>query len=207
MFGGASSSKRPVRESSAGAKGGPGKKQKVREDAPLCIPAQALQATRTKRTPFRMGTQCTHPNCGDEECETKSASKRKKSRPPTQASPLQPVEFPSPMLGQEKTLRPYQKDFYDKCLSYMKFKGKGFLLADEMGLGKTAQSLAVLSYLQQMYQDNPSVIVAPLATLKQWKEAAGEWCPHLLLQSVESSDDLAFLAEKERGNPQYVKLF
>ena len=54
------------------------------------------------------------------------------------------------------------------------------ILADEMGLGKTIQTIALLTYLCEVYQNNgPFLIVVPLSTLSNWQHELAKWAPDL----------------------------
>jgi len=56
------------------------------------------------------------------------------------------------------------------------------ILADEMGLGKTIQTIALLTYLCEVYQNNgPFLIVVPLSTLSNWRHELAKWAPDLTI--------------------------
>lgn len=52
------------------------------------------------------------------------------------------------------------------------------ILADEMGLGKTVQTIALLAWLFEKYNDTgPHLIIAPLSTLSNWESEFSKWFP------------------------------
>ncbi len=71
------------------------------------------------------------------------------------------------------------KQFKGKLLNFQKegldFLLKSFgnaLLADEMGLGKTVQTLA---YISTEKQPSPTLVIAPLVTLRNWQREIGKF--------------------------------
>jgi SNF2 family DNA or RNA helicase len=75
------------------------------------------------------------------------------------------------------TLFPYQKDGY-LWLKHMLNESKGCILGDEMGLGKTMQIIAVLLNLQR-HGLNPSIVIAPISLLSNWKRECAKFAPSL----------------------------
>ena len=89
------------------------------------------------------------------------------------------------------------KQFKGKLLNFQKegldflLKSSGnALLADEMGLGKTVQTLA---YISTEKQSSPTLVIAPLVTLRNWQREIGKFMMkksrngRLMEQSVPSS--------------------
>ena len=89
------------------------------------------------------------------------------------------------------------KQFKGKLLNFQKegldflLKSSGnALLADEMGLGKTVQTLA---YISTEKQSSPTLVIAPLVTLRNWQREIGKFMKkksrngRLMEQSVPSS--------------------
>jgi ATP-dependent DNA helicase len=57
--------------------------------------------------------------------------------------------------------------------------GMNGILADQMGLGKTVQTIGFLSHLKQNGVKGPFLIIAPMATLGNWKREVERWCPSM----------------------------
>jgi len=89
------------------------------------------------------------------------------------------------------------KQFKGKLLNFQKegldflLKSSGnALLADEMGLGKTVQTLA---YLSTEKQSSPTLVIAPLVTLRNWQREIGKFMMkksrngRLMVQAIPSS--------------------
>ena len=72
-------------------------------------------------------------------------------------------------------LRPYQKEGFRWMVRLDKW-GAGACLADDMGLGKTVQSIAFLLYKAS---DGPSLVVAPLSVIFNWREEIAKFAPSL----------------------------
>lgn len=52
------------------------------------------------------------------------------------------------------------------------------ILADEMGLGKTIQTIAMISHLIEVKNENgPYLIIVPLSTLSNWVLEFAKWAP------------------------------
>ncbi len=89
---------------------------------------------------------------------------------------LAPVEAPGGFQG---TLRDYQR----VGLGWLSFLAEHELngcLADDMGLGKTIQTLALLQRLKEKDGSHPpSLVVAPVSTLRNWETEAGRFTPGL----------------------------
>lgn len=90
-------------------------------------------------------------------------------------SPINPEEKVPNSL--KANLFPYQKDGY-VWLKYMLNESKGCILGDEMGLGKTMQVIAVLLNLQ-LRMKSPSLVVAPISLLANWKRECEKFAPSL----------------------------
>ena len=77
----------------------------------------------------------------------------------------------------EAKLYPYQETGY-KWLKYITDESCGCILGDEMGLGKTLQVIALL--LQRKNGGNgPSLVVAPVSLLENWKREIERFAPSL----------------------------
>lgn len=76
-------------------------------------------------------------------------------------------------------LKDYQLDALNWMISLKEANLNG-ILADDMGLGKTIQSIAFLAYMLESKKiRGPSLIVAPLTTLRNWERELGTWLPAL----------------------------
>ena len=85
-------------------------------------------------------------------------------------SNYQPVEL-------KATLYPYQKVGF-RWLKYITEDGCGCILGDEMGLGKTIQVISLLVDRHNNIQ-NPSLVVAPLSLLENWRRELEKFAPCL----------------------------
>jgi hypothetical protein len=74
----------------------------------------------------------------------------------------------------------------------------GGLLADDMGLGKTLQILVVLAMLAERNALRPSLVVAPVALLENWRREAARFVPDAIT-------DVAFLQDIPRGHEHLAK--
>lgn len=55
------------------------------------------------------------------------------------------------------------------------------ILADEMGLGKTIQSVALVTYLMEVKQNNgPYLVIVPLSTVSNWQLEFEKWAPNVV---------------------------
>jgi SNF2 family DNA or RNA helicase len=63
-------------------------------------------------------------------------------------------------------------NFQKEGLDFLLKSSGNALLADEMGLGKTVETLAYLSREKQPY---PTLVIAPLVTLKNWQREIGKF--------------------------------
>ncbi|VDO88756.1 unnamed protein product [Heligmosomoides polygyrus] len=55
------------------------------------------------------------------------------------------------------------------------------ILADEMGLGKTIQTIALITYLMEVKQNNgPYLVIVPLSTLSNWAMEMEKWAPSVV---------------------------
>jgi SNF2 family DNA or RNA helicase len=85
-----------------------------------------------------------------------------------------PAHFPA-------TLRPYQ-EYGLGWLQFLRRHGLGGILADDMGLGKTVQTLAHLVIEKQQGRlRKPSLIVAPVSVLGNWRQEIRRFAPELTL--------------------------
>lgn len=78
------------------------------------------------------------------------------------------------------TLRDYQRDGV-RWLHGMASAGLGAVLADDMGLGKTVQVLALESLERQRGESGarPTLVVAPLSLVRNWKRESERFAPGL----------------------------
>lgn len=75
------------------------------------------------------------------------------------------------------TLKEYQVKGLQWLVSLYQSHLNG-ILADEMGLGKTVQTIALLAWLFEKYNDTgPHLIIAPLSTLSNWESEFQKWFP------------------------------
>ena len=87
------------------------------------------------------------------------------------------IRQPDMLVG--GTLKDYQMRGLQWLVSLYENNLNG-ILADEMGLGKTIQTIALLTYLCEVYQNNgPFLIAVPLSTLSNWQHELAKWAPDL----------------------------
>lgn len=94
------------------------------------------------------------------------------------ATLLEPGASPEPIpmpAGVNATLRPYQQRGLD-WLAFMSRLGLGAVLADDMGLGKTLQVLTLLAHERST---TPTLLVAPMSVVGNWKREAEKFTPGL----------------------------
>jgi superfamily II DNA or RNA helicase len=88
----------------------------------------------------------------------------------------EPVDAP---LNFGTSLRPYQQEGL-AWLQSLRRQRRGGILADDMGLGKTIQTLAHLALeKQQGRQRRPSLIVAPVSLVGNWRREIARFAPDL----------------------------
>ena len=74
-------------------------------------------------------------------------------------------------------LKPYQMKGLEWLVSLYNNNLNG-ILADEMGLGKTIQTIAMISHLIEVKNENgPYLIIVPLSTLSNWVLEFAKWAP------------------------------
>ena len=79
-------------------------------------------------------------------------------------------------------LKPFQiEGFVWMKLLYL--KRLGGLLADDMGLGKTVQVISFLSYLHEIKELTPTLIIAPKTLIENWYQELQKFAP-MLVESV-----------------------
>ena len=99
----------------------------------------------------------------------------------TYSAGLQPERSAAPSipaLENGMTLYPHQKEALAWLQDLWRRGVPGGLLADDMGLGKTIQSLCFLKWAADAATDDdaaPSLIVAPLGLLENWKHEAAKY--------------------------------
>jgi len=93
------------------------------------------------------------------------------------------------LKSRSKKIKPKKIEKLNKAIAGKQFKGKllnfqkegldfllkssgNALLADEMGLGKTVQTLA---YISTEKQSSPTLVIAPLVTLRNWQREIGKF--------------------------------
>ena len=87
-------------------------------------------------------------------------------------------EVPAP-AGLRAELRPYQRHGL-AWLQFLRAHHLGGVLADDMGLGKTLQTLAhLLREKEQGRMDRPSLVIAPVSLLGNWRSEAERFAPGL----------------------------
>ena len=91
-----------------------------------------------------------------------------------------PANFPA-------TLRPYQEEGLG-WLQFLRRHGLGGILADDMGLGKTVQTLAHLVLEKQQGRLlKPSLIVAPVSVLGNWRQELARFAPGLTVLTLQGA--------------------
>ncbi|CAI2338686.1 unnamed protein product [Caenorhabditis sp. 36 PRJEB53466] len=76
-------------------------------------------------------------------------------------------------------MRDYQIEGLNWMISLQK-AGLNGVLADEMGLGKTLQTIALLAHNKIVEKTtSPSIVIAPLPTILNWKDEVERFCPKL----------------------------
>ena len=84
-----------------------------------------------------------------------------------------------PPAGLRAELRPYQQQGLN-WLQFLRRAGLSGLLADDMGLGKTLQTLAhLLREHEDGRLDRPSLVLAPVSVLGNWRREAERFAPAL----------------------------
>jgi len=106
----------------------------------------------------------------------------------------------SPAYNNQNTLRSYQLEGLN-WLTFCWYNRRNCILADEMGLGKTVQATSILEHLRQReFIRGPFLVVAPLATLGNWKREIETWTSMNCVvyhDSEGGSDIRAFIREQE----------
>jgi non-specific serine/threonine protein kinase len=109
--------------------------------------------------------------------------------------------------GLGATLRPYQRHGL-AWLNLLAGLGLGACLADDMGLGKTIQVLALLLHMrgQDKKRDRrPSLLVAPVSLLGNWRDEAARFTPSLNLEFLHPSEtDRERLAQIEKNPGRHL---
>ncbi|MFT4194093.1 SNF2-related protein, partial [Ottowia sp.] len=94
----------------------------------------------------------------------------------TGAGALPDVPVPA---GLHAELRPYQRHGL-AWLQFLRAHHLGGVLADDMGLGKTLQTLAhLLREQEDGHLDRPSLVIAPVSLLGNWRSEAARFAPSL----------------------------
>uniref|UniRef100_H3HCY4 Chromodomain-helicase-DNA-binding protein 7 n=1 Tax=Phytophthora ramorum TaxID=164328 RepID=H3HCY4_PHYRM len=106
----------------------------------------------------------------------------------------------SPVYNNQNNLRSYQLEGLN-WLTFCWYNRRNCILADEMGLGKTVQATSILEHLRQReFIRGPFLVVAPLATLGNWKREIETWTSMNCVvyhDSEGGSDIRAFIREQE----------
>ncbi|RHY34473.1 hypothetical protein DYB32_000947 [Aphanomyces invadans] len=117
----------------------------------------------------------------------------------------------SPMYNENNTLRSYQLEGLN-WMVFCWYNRRNCILADEMGLGKTVQATAILEHLRQHeHIRGPFLVVAPLATLGNWKREIEGWTSMNCVvyhDSEGGADTRAFIRQHEfyyKNQPEYYK--
>lgn len=82
------------------------------------------------------------------------------------------------------TLREYQNDGFT-WMARMDSWGAGVCLADDMGLGKTIQTI---TFLLHKIKEGPSLVVAPVSVVPNWKKECRRFAPALQVQTIHQSN-------------------
>ena len=85
-------------------------------------------------------------------------------------------------------LYPFQKPGIEFLM-----ENESALLADEMGTGKTVQTAVAIRLLIQKGCAQTSLVVCPLAVLRQWDEHLRDWAPELLVTVVRGNQKTRML--------------
>ncbi|MBR6056488.1 MAG: SNF2 helicase associated domain-containing protein [Bacilli bacterium] len=85
----------------------------------------------------------------------------------------------------KRVVRPYQEAGI-KWLSVLHKYRLGGILADDMGLGKT---LEVISFLEGLSEDKPSLIIAPKSVIYNWLSEFKRWAPELEASVIDGTKD------------------
>ncbi|CEG37115.1 snf2 family nterminal domain containing protein [Plasmopara halstedii] len=106
----------------------------------------------------------------------------------------------SPVYNNQNKLRSYQLEGLN-WLTFCWYNRRNCILADEMGLGKTVQATSILEHLRQReFIRGPFLVVAPLATLGNWKREIETWTTMNCVvyhDSEGGSEIRAFIREQE----------
>ncbi|GLE01971.1 hypothetical protein PINS_up010809 [Pythium insidiosum] len=106
----------------------------------------------------------------------------------------------SPVYNNQNTLRSYQLEGLN-WLVFCWYNRRNCILADEMGLGKTVQATSILEHLRQReHIRGPFLVIAPLATLGNWKREIETWTTMncVVYHDSEGGADIrAFIRERE----------
>ncbi len=92
--------------------------------------------------------------------------------------------------GLKANLYDYQKAGFF-WMRYMIEQNQGCVLGDEMGLGKTLQVIALLMELKNQNK-KPSLVIAPVSLLQNWKNECGKFAPDLNVQIHHGSKRTGF---------------
>ncbi|PGZ77309.1 serine/threonine protein phosphatase [Priestia megaterium] len=95
-------------------------------------------------------------------------------------------------------LYPYQNQGY-RWLKMVVNENAGCILADEMGLGKTPQIIAVLAS-ESLNNKNPSLIVAPVSLLENWRREIQKFAPSLTVLVHQGNERTGFYSEFKKYN-------
>lgn len=85
----------------------------------------------------------------------------------------------------KRVVRPYQEAGI-KWLSVLHKYRLGGILADDMGLGKT---LEVISFLEGLKEEKPSLIIAPKSVIYNWLGEFKHWAPELEATVIDGTKD------------------
>lgn len=91
-------------------------------------------------------------------------------------SGLQEYSLPESLVA---SLHPHQEIGY-RWMRYLHSSKWGGLLADDMGLGKTVQLIALMSYLHDLGQLRPALLVVPLSVIVNWQRELKRFAPSIV---------------------------
>ncbi|GMS95686.1 hypothetical protein PENTCL1PPCAC_17861 [Pristionchus entomophagus] len=103
----------------------------------------------------------------------------------------------------ELQLKPYQVRGLEWMVSLYNNNLNG-ILADEMGLGKTIQSVALVTYLMEVKQNNgPYLVIVPLSTISNWQLEFEKWAPNVVKIVYKGNKDQRRMLDQQVKRGQF----
>ncbi|GMT24306.1 hypothetical protein PFISCL1PPCAC_15603, partial [Pristionchus fissidentatus] len=100
-------------------------------------------------------------------------------------------------------LKPYQIRGLEWMVSLYNNNLNG-ILADEMGLGKTIQSVALVTYLMEVKQNNgPYLVIVPLSTISNWQLEFEKWAPNVVKIVYKGNKDQRRMMDQQVKRGQF----